>query len=71
MKQNTISMAKQTKKPHQQNQALPVSNEVIGALADEFQKDPLTIKRWVLAKDIRLTTDKAKKVFAEKNIEWS
>ena len=62
-------MAKQTKKVDQPKPTLPF--EVIGALADTFGKDPLTIKRWIDAGDDRLTTDKAKKVFAEKNIEWS
>lgn len=62
-------MAKQTKKVPQVKPSLPF--EVIGALADAFKKDPLTIKRWVDKDDDRLTTDKAKKVFAEKNIAWS
>lgn len=63
-------MAKQIKKVTQSDPvALPF--EVIGALADRFGKDPLTIKRWVEKKDIRLTTDMAKEVFAEKKIAWS
>lgn len=45
--------------------------EVIGALADKFGKDFLTIRRWVKAKDDRLTSDRAKEVFAEKNIDWN
>ena len=47
-----------------------LSNEVIGALADAFKKSPLTIQRWVEDDNILLTTDIAKKVFAEKNIDW-
>jgi hypothetical protein len=69
MKQNTNSMAKQTKKVQTSRPAL--SNEVIGALADAFKKDPLTIRRWIIKDSVLLTTDKAKRVFAEKNIEWS
>jgi len=63
-------MAKQIKKVDQ-TQPVTLPFEVIGALADKFKKDPLTIKRWVDRKDIRLTTDMAKEVFAEKNIAWS
>lgn len=62
-------MAKQAKKVT--SPAMPLTFEVIGALADKFGKDPLTIKRWVAKRDDRLTTDKAKEVFAEKNITWS
>lgn len=69
MKQNTKMMSKQAKKPTPPAVTLPY--EVIGALADKFGKDPLTIKRWVAKRDDRLTTDKAKEVFAEKNIAWS
>jgi hypothetical protein len=63
-------MAKQIKKVTSP-EPNPLPFEVIGALADRFGKDPLTIKRWVKKKDIRLTTDMAKEVFAEKNIAWS
>lgn len=45
--------------------------EVIGALADAFDKSPLTIQRWVENGDDRLTSDKAKKVFISKNIDWT
>lgn len=63
-------MAKQAKKETQQTQrSLPA--EVIGALADKFGKSFLTMQRWVSANDDRLTSDKAKEVFAEKNIEWN
>lgn len=63
-------MAKQAKKvTHKSQPAL--SAEVIGALADKFGKSFLTMKRWVEAKDDRLTGTKAKEVFAEKNIEWN
>lgn len=62
-------MANQDKKVHTERPAL--SNEVIGALADAFGKSTLTIQRWVANDSILLTTETAKKVFAEKNIVWS
>jgi hypothetical protein len=63
-------MSNQSKKRSKQAEpALPA--EVIGALADKFGKSYLTMQRWVEKKDDRLTTDKAKEVFAEKNIVWS
>ncbi|HYE53710.1 MAG TPA: hypothetical protein VD996_02670 [Chitinophagaceae bacterium] len=43
--------------------------KVIGALADAFDRSPLTIQRWVEKGDVRLTSDPAKKVFAEENIQ--
>lgn len=64
------TMAKRAKKA-----IIPVAPklpfEVIGALADKFGKDILTIRRWIKAKDDRLTSDKAKEVFTEKNIDWN
>jgi hypothetical protein len=50
--------------------SMQLSWEVIGALADALEVDFQTIKRWVAKKDIRLTTDKAKEVFARKGIIW-
>ncbi len=38
----------------------------IGKLADAFKRSPETIKRWIKVKDVRLTTDKAKKIIKEK-----
>lgn len=60
-------MAKQSKKLRVKAEEL--SFEVMGALADKLGKDPLTIKRWAKAKDIRLTSDIAREVLEEKNIE--
>jgi hypothetical protein len=51
-------------------ESVQLSWEVIGALADALGVDFQTIKRWVAKKDIRLTTDKAKEVFARKGIVW-
>lgn len=63
-------MSKQAKKVTKRLPAeLPA--EVIGALADKFGKSFLTIQRWARRKDDRLTSDKAKKVFTEKNIDWN
>ncbi len=39
------------------------TNEIIGALADAFDKSVLTIQRWIDANDDRLTSDRAKAVF--------
>lgn len=36
----------------------------IGALADAFDKSFLTIERWIVANDDRLTSDRAKEVYA-------
>jgi hypothetical protein len=47
-----------------------VSQEIIGAIADAFEVDFQTIKRWFQKKDIKLTTDKAKEVFARKGVAW-
>lgn len=47
------------------------SQEVIGALADAFGKSVQTIERWIEKKDIRLTSDPAKEVFARKGITWN
>lgn len=52
------------------NSVQQYSQEVIGALADAFGKSALTIQRWIDKKDIRLTSDPAKKVFAQKGIVW-
>ena len=68
LKQNTKTMANQDKMVQTERPTL--SNEVIGALADAFDKDPLTIRRWIEKDSVMLTTDIAKKVFAEKNIDW-
>lgn len=43
---------------------------VIGALADTFQVHPFTIERWMETRDDRLTSDKAKAVFNEWDIDW-
>jgi hypothetical protein len=59
-------MAKKTINSKQQ-----LSQEVIGALADAFGKSVLTIRRWVNKNDDRLTSEKAKEVFARKNINWN
>lgn len=48
-----------------------VSQELIGALADALEVDFQTIRRWFQKKDIKLTTDKAKEVFARKGVEWT
>jgi hypothetical protein len=48
-----------------------LSYEVIGALADAFNKSCLTIQRWIKNNDDRLTSEKAKQVFASKNITWN
>lgn len=70
LKQITKTMSKQDKKTAEpESTGLPY--EVIGALADRFKKSPLTIQRWVEARDDRLTSDKAREVFAEKNVTWS
>ena len=53
---------------HIEKQQVP--QEIIGALADAFHKSPLTIKRWIEKNDDRLTSEKAKKVFARKNFKW-
>lgn len=55
----------------QPNQRPPLTNEVIGALADAFNKSCLTIQRWVEKNDDRLTSERAKQVFASKNITWN
>lgn len=46
-----------------------LSFEVMGALADKFGNTPLTIQRWAEKRDIRLTSDIAREVLEEKNIE--
>lgn len=52
------------------NSVQQVSREIVGALADEFKKSTQTIERWFAKKDIKLTTDKAKGVFARKGVMW-
>jgi hypothetical protein len=47
-----------------------ISQELIGALADAFGRSTQTIERWIEKKDIKLTTDKAKEVFARKGVLW-
>ena len=59
-------MAKKSKE-----QQPELSQEVLGALADAFGKSVLTISRWIRKKDDRLTSDKAKEVFAQKNVNWN
>lgn len=54
------------KKTENKTQEIPA--EVIGALADAFGKSFLTIQRWIASNDDRLTSDKAKQVFARKNV---
>lgn len=53
------------------NSAQVISREIIGAMADAFKKSTQTIERWFAKKDIKLTTDKAKEVFARKGVEWT
>ncbi|WP_276483603.1 hypothetical protein [Paraflavitalea pollutisoli] len=57
------------KKPKEQQ--IELSQEVLGALADAFGKSVLTISRWVRKKDDRLISDKAREVFARKNVNWN
>lgn len=55
------------------NDTIPVqqvSQEIIGALADAFGRSVQTIERWIEKKDIRLTSDPAKEVFARKGVAW-
>jgi len=47
-----------------------ISQEIIGALADAFGVDFQTIKRWIKKKDIKLTSDPAREVFAQKGVTW-
>ncbi len=47
-----------------------VPQKVIGAMADAFGRSLQTMKKWFDNKDIRLTTDKAKQVFAAENFNW-
>jgi hypothetical protein len=47
-----------------------IPKEVIGALADAFGKSVITIERWVNKNHDILTSEKAKEVFKNKNIEW-
>jgi hypothetical protein len=47
-----------------------ISREVIGALADAFDKSTLTIQRWVASGNLLLTTDKAKAVFERYGLEF-
>ena len=60
-------MAKQVKKLRVS--ATDLSHEVVGALADRFRSHPITIRRWCEKGDARLTSDLAKEVLQEKNIE--
>jgi hypothetical protein len=60
-------MAKHTKKVRMKPSEL--SFEVMGALAVKFGNTPLTIQRWAEKRDVRLTSDIAKEVLEEKNIE--
>ncbi len=46
------------------------NKEVIGALADAFEKSIFTIQRWIESESDLLTSDKAKEVFARKGVEW-
>lgn len=69
MIQNRIKIETMVKQSRA-NSKPQLSLEVIGALADAFGKDFLTIKRWIRRDDDRLTSEKAKKVFKEKNIVW-
>jgi hypothetical protein len=56
---------------HTETKAKSLPHTVIGALADAFGKSFMTIQRWVIRKDIILTTDIAKGVFAEYGIDWN
>lgn len=47
-----------------------VPQRIIGAIADEMEVSFQTAKRWFDSRDIRLTTDKAKKVFAQERFVW-
>lgn len=59
----------ETKMVYDSEKGLP--QEVIGALADAFNKSFATIIRWVEGNNHILTSDLAKEVFAKKNIEWN
>lgn len=50
-------------------QTIPVS--VVGDLAEAFKRSFGTIYRWIEKNDDRLTSDKAKEVFAEHGYEYS
>lgn len=47
-----------------------IPQRIVGALADEFKKSPLTIQRWIEAVDDRLTSDKAKAVYKKEGFVW-
>lgn len=47
-----------------------VPQRIIGAVADAMGVSFQSAKRWFENKDIRLTTDKAKQVFANENFQW-
>lgn len=44
---------------------------VIAALAEKFDKSSMTIYRWVKGRDVVLTTDLAKEVFAKYGLAWN
>jgi hypothetical protein len=52
----------------QSDKTIPV--QIVGDLAAAFGKSISTIYRWVKSKDDRLTSDKAKKVYAEHGFVW-
>lgn len=56
---------------HTETKPIELSQTVIGALADAFAKSFMTVQRWVIRKDIILTTDIAKQVFAQYNLDWN
>lgn len=56
---------------HKKKNAAPVvPKKIIGALADAFGNSTLTIQRWIIAHDDRLTSDRAKAVYAQENFDW-
>jgi len=55
----------------EQTKPIELSQTVIGALADAFGKSFMTVQRWVLRKDIILTTDIAKAVFSKYGLDWN
>lgn len=53
----------------QTGKTIPV--QVVGSLAAAFGKSIATIYRWARSNDDRLTSDKAKKVYAEHGFVWA
>ena len=58
-----------TNNTKQTGKTIPV--QIVGDLAAAFGKSIATIYRWARSNDDRLTSDKAKKVYAEHGFEWA